>query len=82
MPLMLLSRVFFPAGNELDLLRLERTDDSKALIVAAMRLDREAVSRQLLTVKCFKLGTRARINRSYNRLVSGISNMVSLGVLL
>ncbi|XP_039748897.1 cadherin-23 [Pararge aegeria] len=56
------------AGNELDLLRLERTNDSRALIIAAMRLDRETVSRQLLTVKCFKYGTRARINKSYNRL--------------
>ncbi|XP_050342547.1 cadherin-23 [Nymphalis io] len=56
------------AGNELELIKIKRTNDSKALLIAAARLDREAVSRQLLTVKCFKYGTKPRHSKSYNRL--------------
>ncbi|XP_045446649.1 cadherin-23 [Melitaea cinxia] len=56
------------AGNELELIKIKRTNDSKALLIAGARLDREAVSRQLLTVKCFKYGTVPRLTKSYNRL--------------
>ncbi|KAL0840760.1 hypothetical protein ABMA28_015943 [Loxostege sticticalis] len=56
------------AGNEFALVKLERTNDSKALITAAARLDREEISRILLTVKCFKFGTSPRLSKSYNRL--------------
>ncbi|XP_068630269.1 cadherin-87A [Battus philenor] len=56
------------AGNELALVKLERTNDSKALIRTAARLDREAISRLLLTIKCFKYGTTPILNKSYNRL--------------
>ncbi|XP_026729820.1 cadherin-23 isoform X2 [Trichoplusia ni] len=56
------------AGNEYELLRLERTNNSKALIIAAARLDREMVSKQLITIKCFKYGTTPRLTKSYNRL--------------
>ncbi|XP_026328265.1 cadherin-23 isoform X1 [Hyposmocoma kahamanoa] len=56
------------AGNELGLIKLERTNDSKAILVAAARLDREAVNKILLTVKCFKYGTTPKLNKMYNRL--------------
>nr|XP_032511121.1 cadherin-23 isoform X1 [Danaus plexippus plexippus] len=56
------------AGNELEIVSLQRTKDNKADIVAAGRLDRETVSRLLLTVKCFKYDTKPRINKDYNRL--------------
>ncbi|XP_072941019.1 cadherin-87A [Epargyreus clarus] len=56
------------AGNEFALVKLKRTNDSKALVIAAARLDREAVSKQLITVKCFKYGTTPRLNKGYNRL--------------
>ncbi|CAK1603757.1 unnamed protein product [Parnassius mnemosyne] len=56
------------AGNEFALVKLERTNDSKALIIAAARLDRESVSRLLLTIKCFKYDTTPKLNKSYNRL--------------
>ncbi|XP_013134373.1 PREDICTED: cadherin-23 [Papilio polytes] len=55
-------------GNELGLLKLERSNDSKALIKAAARLDRETTSRVLLTIKSFKYGTYPEFNKSYNRL--------------
>ncbi|PZC83942.1 hypothetical protein B5X24_HaOG206691 [Helicoverpa armigera] len=55
-------------GNDYGLLKLERTNDSKALIITAARLDREEISKQLITVKCFKYGTKPRLNKSYNRL--------------
>ncbi|XP_050671945.1 cadherin-23 [Leptidea sinapis] len=56
------------AGNELEYIKLERSNDSKAVLRAAAGLDREVVARILLTVKCFKLGSVPRINRYYNRL--------------
>ncbi|CAG5042617.1 unnamed protein product [Parnassius apollo] len=56
------------AGNDFALVKLERTNDSKALIIAAARLDRESVSRLLLTIKCFKYDTTPKLNKSYNRL--------------
>ncbi|XP_041976287.1 cadherin-23 [Aricia agestis] len=56
------------AGNNFGLLKLERTNASKALIIAAARLDREEVSKLVITVKCFKLGTTPRYSKSYNRL--------------
>ncbi|XP_038210910.1 cadherin-23 [Zerene cesonia] len=56
------------AGNELEYVKLQRTNDSEALIVAAARLDREAMSRILLTIQCFKLGTNPRFSKTYNRL--------------
>ncbi|XP_075970125.1 cadherin 74A [Anticarsia gemmatalis] len=56
------------AGNDYGLLKLERTNDSKALVIAAARLDREMVARVLITVKCFKYGTKPKLNKSYNRL--------------
>ncbi|XP_045534163.1 cadherin-23 [Papilio machaon] len=56
------------AGNEFGLVKLERTNDSKALIKAASRLDRESISRVLLTIKSFKYGTYPVLNKSYNRL--------------
>ena len=64
---------FFSVGNDFGLLKLERTNDSKALIIAAARLDREAISKQLITVKCFKYGTKPRLTKNYNRLVRNAS---------
>lgn len=58
------------SGNEFGLVKLERTNDSKAVIVAVARLDREAISKILLTLKCFKFDTKPRLNKAYNRLVS------------
>lgn len=62
--------IIFPAGNDIALVKLERTNDNKALIIAAARLDRETVAKQLLTVKCFKYNTTPKLNKAYNRLVS------------
>ncbi|CAG9785326.1 unnamed protein product [Diatraea saccharalis] len=56
------------AGNNFGLLKLERQNDSKAILKVAARLDREEISRQLITVKCFKYGSKARLTKSYNRL--------------
>lgn len=56
-------------GNEFGLVNLERTNNSKALIITAVRLDRETMSKQLLSVKCFKYGTKPKIRKAYNRLV-------------
>ncbi|XP_063531882.1 cadherin-23 [Cydia strobilella] len=56
------------AGNDLGLLKLERTNDSKAFIKAAARIDREAIARILVTIKCFKYGTKPKFNKAYNRL--------------
>ncbi|XP_045493126.1 cadherin-23 [Colias croceus] len=56
------------AGNELEYVQLQRTNDSEALIIAAARLDRETMSRILLTIQCFKLGTNPRFSKTYNRL--------------
>lgn len=58
------------AGNELGFLKLERTNDSKALIIAAARLDRETIAKLLITVKCFKYGSTPKLNKYYNKLVS------------
>lgn len=58
----------FIAGNELGLFKLERTNESVAVIKAAGRIDREAHARHLLTVKCFKLGTTPKHKKGYNRL--------------
>lgn len=60
---------FISAGNDNALLKLERTNSSQALIIAAARLDREMIARQLITVKCFKYGTNPKLNQAYNRLV-------------
>ncbi|CAK1552466.1 unnamed protein product [Leptosia nina] len=56
------------AGNELEYIKLERSSNNEALIKAAARLDREAMSRVLITVKCFKFGATSRYGRTYNRL--------------
>lgn len=56
------------AGNDYGLLKLQRTNDSKAMIVAASRLDREITAKILLTVKCYKYGTKPKLNNAYNRL--------------
>ncbi|XP_047515658.1 cadherin-23 [Pieris napi] len=56
------------AGNELDYVKLERTNNSEALVKAGARLDRESLARILITIKCFKLGSKPRFTRSYNRL--------------
>ncbi|XP_049865838.1 cadherin-23 [Pectinophora gossypiella] len=55
-------------GNDLGLVKLERTNESKALIVSTARLDREAIAKQIITVKCFKLGTTPKLTKHYNRL--------------
>ncbi|XP_059061390.1 cadherin-23 [Achroia grisella] len=55
-------------GNKLGLLTLERTNNSKAVIRVAARLDREAISKELITVKCFKYNTKPKLNIAYNRL--------------
>lgn len=57
-------------GNEFGLVKLKRTNDSKALIITAARFDRETMSKLLLSVKCFKYGTKPRMRKVYNRLVS------------
>ncbi|XP_013185198.1 cadherin-87A [Amyelois transitella] len=56
------------AGNDQNLVRLERTNNSKASVITSARLDREVVARLLLTVRCFKLGTKPRVTHAYNRL--------------
>ncbi|XP_052751367.1 cadherin-23 [Galleria mellonella] len=56
------------AGNKLGLVKLERTNNSKAMIKVAARLDREAISKLLLTVKCYKYNTKPKLNVAYNRL--------------
>ncbi|CAH2074945.1 unnamed protein product, partial [Iphiclides podalirius] len=57
-------------GNELGLVRLKRTNESAALVLVAARIDREAVAKLLLTVKCFKLGTEPPPSGPYNRLIA------------
>lgn len=51
---------------------IKRTDNNKATISLEDRLDREAASHYLLTVKCFRKDSRpAQLeNKPYNRLVS------------
>ncbi|CAH2991920.1 unnamed protein product [Chilo suppressalis] len=56
------------AGNNFGLLSLERQNDSKALLKVAARIDREEISRQIITVKCFKYGSQPRLSKTYNRL--------------
>ncbi|KAI5631942.1 cadherin domain-containing protein [Phthorimaea operculella] len=56
------------AGNDMGFVKLERTNDSKVTIFTAARLDREAMDKLLITVKCFKYGTTPRLMKSYNRL--------------
>lgn len=56
-------------GNQENLFKIERLENSSALIRSLTKLDRETVSSFLLTVKCFKYGTpHAQIPYiSYNR---------------
>ncbi|KAG7299357.1 hypothetical protein JYU34_016291 [Plutella xylostella] len=56
------------AGNDMGLFKLERTDDKKGVIKVAATVDREMIARQVLTVKCFKYGSKPKLSKSYNRL--------------
>ncbi|KAL4713625.1 hypothetical protein ACJJTC_017666 [Scirpophaga incertulas] len=56
------------AGNDFGLFKLERTNDSKAFLKTAARVDREQFSKQIISVKCFKFGSNPRLNKFYNRL--------------
>lgn len=58
----------FIDGNQEDLFRIIRTNDNGAVISTVEKLDREATSSFLLTVKCFKKGTNPdRVRRNtYN----------------
>lgn len=55
-------------GNELGLFTIERAPNNTGIIRSMSRLDREARSQHLLTVRCFKAGTRTPLRKSYNRL--------------
>jgi hypothetical protein len=60
----------FPDGNEDGLFSINCTSDNKGMITVAKRLDREAVSEHLLTVKCFKKSARPQsLRKHYNRQV-------------
>lgn len=58
----------FIDGNQEGLFEIERTENNSAIIRSTQRLDREETASYLLTVKCFKYGTkRSMIDRkSYN----------------
>lgn len=70
------------SGNEFGLVKLERTNGSKAVIIAAARLDRETISKVLLTVKCFKYGAKTRLSKTYNRLVRIITQQTQKNVIM
>lgn len=48
----------FIDGNQEDLFKITRTADNSAIIRTLKRLDREAAASYLVTVKCFKKGTK------------------------
>ncbi|KDR10809.1 Cadherin-23 [Zootermopsis nevadensis] len=55
-------------GNEDGLFSIMHTSDNKGMITVAKRLDREAASEHLITVKCFKKSSRPRsLRKQYNR---------------
>lgn len=45
-------------GNEEEIFTITRTEDNAAILTTQQKLDREQVDTYLLTLKCFKLGSR------------------------
>jgi hypothetical protein len=63
----------FSDGNEDGLFSINRTSDNKGMITVAKRIDREAASEHLLTVKCFKMSARPHsLRKQYNRQVNNL----------
>lgn len=63
----------FSDGNEEGLFIINRTADNKGMITVAKRIDREAGSEHLLTVKCFKKSTKPySLRKQYNRQVPAL----------
>ena len=61
----------FSDGNEDGLFSINRTTDNKGIITVAKRIDREAGSEHLLTVKCFKKAAKPHsLRKQYNRQVT------------
>lgn len=48
----------FIDGNQEGIFTIERTDENTAIIKTTQKLDRETVAFYLLTIKCFKYGTK------------------------
>jgi hypothetical protein len=63
----------FSDGNEDALFSIKHMPDNKGMITVAKRIDREAASEHLLTVKCFKKSARPHsLRKQYNRQVKGL----------
>jgi hypothetical protein len=66
-------------GNEDGLFSIKRTSDNKGMITVAKRIDREAASEHLLTVKCFKKSARPHsFRKQYNRQVKSLIESYSI----
>jgi hypothetical protein len=65
--------VEFSDGNEEGLFIINRTANNKGMVTVAKRIDREAGSEHLLTVKCFKKSARPHsLRKQYNRQVPAL----------
>lgn len=63
----------FSDGDEEGLFSINRTTDNKGMITVAKRIDREAGSEYLLTIKCFKMSAKPHsLRKQYNRQVTAL----------